>query len=69
MDIRWGIFHLSPLLFIIFMIPLSIFLRREQLGYAFVSDGKLINHLLFMDDLKLYGKSERELESLVLAVA
>lgn len=28
-------------------------------------DGKLINHLLFMDDLKLYGKSDWELESWV----
>ena len=30
------------------MLPLSILLRRETLGYAFGSDGNLINHLLFM---------------------
>ena len=35
------------------------------MGYAFGSGGNLIRHLLFMDDLKLYGKSERDLESLV----
>ena len=67
-DIRRGIFQgdsLSPLLFIIVMIPLSILLKREKLGYSFGSDGKLINHLLFMDDLKLFGKTERELEGLV----
>ena len=27
---------------------------------------RLINHLLFMDDLKLYGRSEEELESSML---
>ena len=68
-DIKRGIFQgdsLSPLLFIIIMIPLSIIIRRESsLGYAFGSGKNLISHLVFMDDLKLYGKSMRELESLV----
>ena len=30
--------------------------------------GRRINHLLFMDDLKLYRKTERELNSLVINV-
>ena len=67
-DIRRGIFQgdsLSPLLFIIAMIPLSILLKREKLGYSFGPDGKLINHLLFMDDLKLFGRNEKELKGLV----
>ena len=67
-DIKCGIFQgdsLSPYLFIIAMIPLSILLRREKMGYALGSDGKLVNHLLFMDDLKLYGKTESELEDLI----
>ena len=67
-DINRGIFQgdsLSPLLFIIVMIPLTILLKREDLGYKWGPSGKLINHLLFMDDIKLYGKSMRELESLV----
>ena len=67
-DIRCGIFQgdsLSPLLFIIAMIPLSILLRRENKGYVLGADGRLVNHLLFMDDLKLYGKTEAELEDLV----
>ena len=67
-DIRRGIFQgdsLSPLLFIIIMMPLSMLLRKEKLGYAFGSGGKTINHLVFMDDIKLYGKSEKELEALV----
>ena len=58
-DINRGIFQgdsLSPLLFIIVMIPLTVLLRREDLGYKWgPGGGKLINHLLFLDDLKLYG--------------
>ena len=67
-EIRRGIFQgdsLSPLLFIMVMIPLSILLKREGMGYPFGCDGKLLNHLLFMDDLKVFGKSEREMEALV----
>ena len=67
-DIRRGIFQgdsLSPLLFIMVMIPLSILLKREDMGYSFGHGGGLLNHLLFMDDLKVYGKSEREMEALV----
>ena len=61
--IRQRIFQgdsLSPLHFIIGMIPLSILLKREKLGYLFGPDGKLINHLLFMDNLKLFGCSKKE---------
>ena len=71
-DIRRSIFQgdsLSPLLFIIIMIPLSILIRRERMGYVFGSDANLISHLLFMDDLKLYRKSASELEKLVGMVA
>ena len=68
-DIRRGIFQgdsLSPLLFIVIMLPLSMLLRKEKkLGYLFGSGGKSINHLVFMDDIKLYGKSEKELDALV----
>ena len=67
-DIRCGIFQgdsLSPLLFIIAMMPLSILLRRENKGYALGTEGRLINHLLFMDDLKTYGKTENEFKHLV----
>ena len=67
-EIKRGIFQgdtLSPLLFVIVLIPLSMILREMQCGYQLTKDGKTINHLLFMDDLKLYGKTERELNSLV----
>jgi len=71
-DINRGIFQgdsLSPLIFVIAMIPLSILLKREKLGYFFGDDGLLINHLLFMDDLKLFGRSKCELEALVEVVS
>ena len=47
------------------MIPLSILLKSRKLGYSFGPDGKLINHLLLMDDLKLFGCTEKELGKLV----
>ena len=66
--IKRGIFQgdtLSPLLFVVAMIPLSIVLNNEAMGYKFGKEGKKINHLLFMDDLKLYGGSREEVEGLV----
>ena len=47
---------LSPLLFIIIFIPLSITLSSTSCGYL-LSKETPINHLLFMDDQKLYGKT------------
>ena len=58
---------LSPLLFVLVMIPQTILLRKEKFGYRFTKDtsGNILNHLLFMDDLKLYGWNKEELERLV----
>ena len=64
--INRGIFQgdaLSPLLFVISLIPLSLLLRKTKYGYDL--NGEKVNHLLYMDDLKLYAKSEIGLESLV----
>ena len=49
------------------MIPQTILLRKEKFGYRFTKDtsGNILNHLLFMDDLKLYGWNKEELERLV----
>ena len=66
-NIRSGIFQgdsLSPLLFIVALIPLSIILNNTNKGYR-LNNNQTLNHLLYMDDLKLYGKSERESESLL----
>ena len=65
--IQRGIFQrdsLSPLLFVAALIPLTIILRQTQLGYQILKNTAKISHPLFMDDLKLYGKSTAELESL-----
>ena len=49
------------------MIPLTHVLRKARARYTLGGVEK-INHLLFMDDLKLYGKSENEIEGLVSTV-
>ena len=55
---------LPPLIFIIIPIPLSLTLNSTNYGYL-PSKETPIYHLLFMDDRTLYGKTERELQSLV----
>lgn len=70
--IRRGIFQgdsLSPLLFVISMIPLTQILHKTGAGYQLGKEGEKINHLLYMDDLKLYGKSKAEIRQLVTAVS
>ena len=67
-NINRGIFQgdsLSPLLFVITLIPLTLVLRRLKQGYSFGKGKPRLNHLLFMDDLKLYGNSESDVDSLV----
>ena len=65
-NIKRGIFKgnsLSPLIFVICMIPLSKVLRKTKAGYQ-LGDVK-INHLLFMDDSKLFAKNQNEIDNLV----
>ena len=50
------------------MLPLTIVLRKMRAGYKLAKDMKPINHLLFMADLKLYGVSTDQLDSLVQVV-
>ena len=67
-SIRRGIFQgdsLSPLLFVIAMLPLSSVLNESGAGYQLSKEEGKITHLLFMDDLKLYGRNEKEINSLV----
>ena len=66
--IRCGIFQgdsLSPLLFILSLVPLSLILDQSPKGYQISSSSTRINHLVYMDDVKLYGCSQQEIESLV----
>ena len=69
--IQRGIFQgdaLSPLLFIISMMPLSYILRKSIAGYKLRGSQKNINHLMYMDDIKLFAKNEKELKTLIHAV-
>ena len=62
-DVNWGIFQgdsLSPLIFVICMIPLSLLLRKVKISYEWGREQFKLNHLLFMDDLKLLGKSDNQ---------
>ena len=60
--IQRGIFQgdaLSPLLFIIAMMPLNHILRKCSWSQ------EKVNHLMYMDDIKLFAKNEKELETLI----
>ena len=69
-SIRRGIFQgdsLSPLLFVMALVPMTLVLRDAAPGYVLKSKTK-INNLLYMDDLKLYGKTKSDIESLISTV-
>ena len=56
---------LSSLLFVISVIPLSQTLLKVNSGYQLEKGlHRMINHLFFMSDFKLYGNSEEEAERL-----
>ena len=70
-EIKRGIFQvdsLSLLAFVLILIPLSLILRKVKAVYEFSKSKEKVNHLLFMDDLKLYSRSEKGLDSLVQTV-
>jgi hypothetical protein len=54
---------LSPLLFCTALIPLTTELNRSKCGYQVYGTERKINNLLYMDDLKLIGRSEEELRN------
>ena len=56
---------LSPLLFVLCMVPLSLISRTVKFHYEFADKKTRINHLLFMDDLKLFTKSNYQIDSLL----
>ena len=68
--IQRGIFQeaLSSLLFIIAMMPLNHILKKCTAGYKLSRSQEKINHLMYMDDIKLFAKNEKELETLIHAV-
>ena len=69
LKINCGIFQgdsLSPLLFCLALFPLSKLLNDTQYGYN-IFESK-INHLFYMDDLKLFGKNDNEIDGLLKTV-
>ena len=70
-DVNRGIFEgdsQSLLIFVIYMITLSILLRKVKASYEWVRKEFKLNHLLFMDDLKHFGKSDDQIDSLIQTV-
>ena len=66
-----GIFQgdaLSPLFFIIAMMPLNHVLRKSTAGYKLSKSREKVNHLMYIYDIKLFSKNEKELETLIHAV-
>ena len=68
--IQRGIFQdvLSPLFFVIAMMPLNHILRKCTARYKLSRSQEKANHLIYIDDLKLSAKNEKELETLIHAV-
>ena len=67
-NISRGIFQedsLLPLLFVLCMIPLSFVLITSKDSSEWRGRELKINHLLFMDDLNLFRKSNDQIDSLV----
>ena len=66
--IREGIFQgesFSPLQIVFALLPLTHILRETGMGYQLEKNGAKTNHLFFMDDLKLYVKNDKEIDSLI----
>jgi len=67
-SIKRGIFQgdaLSPLLFVMAMMPISSILNHMKKGYEMEKGAQMISHLLYMDDIKLYAKTSESMESMV----
>ena len=61
-DIKQSIFQrdsLFSLVFVLALIPLSLLLRNAKAAYVFSGSKEKINHLLFMNDSRLYSHNEK----------
>ena len=67
--INSGIFQgdsLTPLLFCLTLIPLSK--ELNETGYGYSIQKRSVNHLFYMEDLKLFAKDDNDLEGLLQTV-
>ena len=68
LNIKHGIVQgdwFSPLLFRVVLIRLTLVLRESDIGYKVGRNAPKLNHLLFMDDLKIFKKDEKEIDSMI----
>ena len=56
---------LSPLLFIMALLPLSIILNNSGKGCLLQHGNLCVSHLVYMDDIKLFASSRQHLDSLL----
>ena len=56
---------LSPLLFVLAMMPLNHILMKCTAGYKLSKSQEKINQLMYMDGIKRFAKNEKELETLI----
>ena len=56
------------LLFVIAMMALNHILRKCTASYKLIKSQKKSHHLMYMDDIKIFAKNEKELETLILTV-
>ena len=61
-NVKRGIFQGD--MFVLSMVPLSLILKKVNACYKWVKKDYKLNHLFFMDDLKLYAKSEEQTNTL-----
>ena len=69
--IQRGIFQggaQSPLLFTIAIMKINHILRKCWASYKHNRSQEKINHLVDIDDIKVFAKNEKELETLIYAV-
>ena len=66
-----GIFQgdsILPLLIVLSMVPLSLILRKVNTSYGWGKKEYKLNHLLFMNNSKLFSKSEEQIDTFMRTV-
>ena len=59
---------MSPLLFVVSLLLLTLVLRKMKQESSFGKEKNKLNHLLFMDDLKLYWGCQLYIDSVIQVV-